>query len=74
MSRGVSARGKDVHLTPKEFRCAELLIEIRESPHAPKIAADRLGPDYGEETENLRVVINQLRKRLKAIRRTQIIS
>jgi two-component system, OmpR family, KDP operon response regulator KdpE len=24
------------------------------------------GPDYGEETENLRVVINQLRKKLEA--------
>jgi len=24
------------------------------------------GPDYGEETENLRVVINQLRKKIEA--------
>jgi len=25
-----------------------------------------LGPDYGEETDSLRVVINQLRKKLEA--------
>ena len=24
-----------------------------------------MGPDYGEETENLRVVINQLRKKIE---------
>ena len=55
-----------MHLTPKEF---ELLRELVAN-HGKPISHRRLlqavwGPDYGEETESLRVVINQLRKKIE---------
>jgi two-component system KDP operon response regulator KdpE len=65
--RLIMVRGKQVHLTPKEF---DLLRELV-SNHGRPIAHRRLlqavwGPDYGEETEYLRVVVNQLRKKIEA--------
>jgi two-component system KDP operon response regulator KdpE len=64
--RTITVRGKPVHLTPKEF---ELLRELVAN-HGKPISHRRLlqavwGPDYGEETESLRVVINQLRKKIE---------
>ena len=60
-------RGKPVHLTPKEF---DLLRELSQHSGTP-ISHRRLlqavwGPDYGEETELLRVVVNQLRRKIEA--------
>jgi two-component system KDP operon response regulator KdpE len=57
----------EVHLTPKEF---ELLRQLAASQGRP-ISHRRLlqavwGPDYGDETESLRVVINQLRKKIES--------
>ncbi len=65
--RSINARGKQVHLTPKEF---DVLRQLAASEGRP-ISHRRLlqavwGPDYGEETESLRVVINQLRKKIEA--------
>jgi two-component system KDP operon response regulator KdpE len=63
----ITVRGKPVHLTPKEF---DLLREMT-AHHDTPISHRRLlqavwGPDYGDETEYLRVVINQLRKKIEA--------
>jgi len=65
--RVVIVRGKTVHLTPKEF---DLLHELVAN-HGKPVSHRRLlqavwGPDYGEETESLRVVINQLRKKIES--------
>jgi two-component system KDP operon response regulator KdpE len=64
--RTIVVRGKPVHLTPKEF---EVLKELVGSEGCPishrKLLQAVWGPDYGEETESLRVVINQLRKKIE---------
>jgi len=66
-ARRVAARGRAVHLTPKEFELLRQLV----AGHGKPLSHRRLlqsvwGPDYGDETEYLRVVINQLRKKLEA--------
>jgi two-component system, OmpR family, KDP operon response regulator KdpE len=65
--RTIVVRGKPVHLTPKEF---EVLKELVASEGCPishrKLLQTVWGPDYGEETESLRVVINQLRKKIES--------
>jgi len=66
-SRTVMARGEDVHLTPKEFEVLKLLIANQGKPLTHRRLLQAVwGPDYGEETENLRVVINQLRKKIES--------
>ena len=65
-NRVINVRGKPVHLTPKEF---DLLRQFVLSGGRP-ISHRRLmqavwGPDYGEETDSLRVAINQLRKKIE---------
>jgi len=55
-----------VRLTPKEFELLRQLV----ANQGKAIAHRRLlqavwGPDYGEETEYLRVFINQLRKKIE---------
>jgi len=64
--RRVIVGGEDVHLAPKEFEVLKHLI----AQHGKPVTHRRLlqsvwGPEYGEETENLRVVINQLRKKIE---------
>lgn len=64
--RSVSVKGKPVRLTPKEFELLRQLV----ANQGKAIAHRRLlqavwGPDYGEETEYLRVFINQLRKKIE---------
>src|SRR5580692_9088432 len=64
--RLVTLKGEPVRLTPKEF---DLLRYLVSNPGRP-IAHRRLlqavwGPDYGDETEYLRVFINQLRKKIE---------
>jgi two-component system KDP operon response regulator KdpE len=54
-NRQVVVRGRDVHLTPKEFDVLKHLVGNLGKPLS----------QYGEETENLRVVINQLRKKIE---------
>lgn len=66
-SRTLSVRGEDVHLTPKEFEVLKLLIANQGKPLTHRRLLQSVwGPDYGEETENLRVVINQLRKKIES--------
>jgi two-component system KDP operon response regulator KdpE len=64
--RAIAVHGKPVHLTPREF---DLLRELVLN-HGKPISHRRLlqavwGPDYGDETESLRVVVNQLRKKIE---------
>ena len=66
-SRRLTVRGEEVHLTPKEFDVLKHLIANQGKPLTHRrILQSVWGPDYGEETENLRVVINQLRKKIEA--------
>lgn len=66
-SRQLTVRGKQVHLTPKEFEVVKHLIANQGKPLTHRRILQAVwGPDYGEETENLRVVINQLRKKLES--------
>jgi len=65
-SRRVEVRGEQVHLTPKEFEVMKLLVANQGKPLTHRRLLQAVwGPDYGEETENLRVVINQLRKKIE---------
>ncbi len=64
--RLVTVRGEPVRLTPKEFELLRHLV----ANQGKAIGHRRLlqavwGPDYGEETEYLRVFINQLRKKIE---------
>src|SRR5712671_2458096 len=64
--RIVDVRGERVHLSPKEFDVLRLLITQQGKPLSHKKLLQTIwGPDHGEETENLRVVINQLRKKIE---------
>ena len=64
--RIVDVRGQRVHLSPKEFDVLRLLITQQGKPLThKKLLQNVWGPDHGEETENLRVVINQLRKKIE---------
>ena len=66
-SREVCVRGRTVHLTPKEFDVLKHLVANQGKPLTHRRLLQSVwGPDYGEETENLRVVINQLRKKIEA--------
>jgi two-component system KDP operon response regulator KdpE len=66
-SRQLVVRGEEIHLTPKEFDVLKHLIANQGKPLTHRrILQSVWGPDYGEETENLRVVINQLRKKIEA--------
>jgi len=66
-SRTVTARGRSVRLTPKEF---ELLRYL--AAHANKVVSHRellqavWGPDYGDQVDYLRVFVNQLRKKIES--------
>jgi len=64
--RIVDVRGQRVHLSPKEFDVLRLLITQQGKPLThKKLLQNVWGPDHGEETENPRVVINQLRKKME---------
>jgi two-component system, OmpR family, KDP operon response regulator KdpE len=66
-SRRLLVRGEEVHLTPKEFDVLRHLIANQGKPLTHRRLLQSVwGPDYGEETENLRVVINQLRKKIES--------
>ena len=66
-ARQVTVRGHDVHLTPKEFDVLKHLVANQGKPLTHRRLLQAVwGPDYGEETDSLRVVINQLRKKLEA--------
>ncbi len=66
-ARQVTTNGRRVRLTPKEFDLLRYLVA-----HANKVVSHRQmlqavwGPDYGDEVDYLRVVVNQLRKKIEA--------
>jgi two-component system, OmpR family, KDP operon response regulator KdpE len=65
-SRQVTVGGDEVHLAPKEFEVLRELIANQGKPVSHRRLLQSVwGPEYGEETENLRVVINQLRKKIE---------
>jgi two-component system KDP operon response regulator KdpE len=65
-TRSVMVRGKEIHLTPKEF---DLLAHLLS--HSGKVLTHRTllaaiwGGNYVEQTEYLRVFIGQLRKKIE---------
>ena len=66
-TRQVTRGTERVRLTPKEFDLLRYL-----AAHPNKVVTHRemlqavWGPDYGDEVDHLRVVINQLRKKIEA--------
>jgi two-component system, OmpR family, KDP operon response regulator KdpE len=66
LHRRVSVEGKDVHLTPNEFKLLTVLVK-----HAGMVMTHRQllkevwGPGSGNETHYLRVYMNQLRQKLE---------
>jgi len=64
--RTVNVRDVRVHLAPKEFEVLRLLLIHQGKPVTHKRLLQTVwGPDHGGETESLRVVISQLRKKLE---------
>jgi two-component system, OmpR family, KDP operon response regulator KdpE len=65
-TREVTAPGRTVRLTPKEF---ELLRYFASHPNKTLSHRELLqavwGPDYGDQVDYLRVFINQLRKKIE---------
>jgi len=65
-TRQVTVRGQDVHLTPKEFELLRHLVSNAGKPMTHRRLLQAVwGPDYGDEPEYLRVMINQLRKKIE---------
>ena len=66
-ARRVTRGRRQVRLTPKEFDLLRYLVA-----HANKVVTHRellqavWGPDYGDEVDHLRVIVNQLRKKIEA--------
>jgi two-component system KDP operon response regulator KdpE len=65
-SRKVTVQGKSIRLTPKEFALLRQLVANSGKPLTHRSLLQAVwGPDYGEETEYLRVFVNQLRKKIE---------
>ena len=64
--RRVEKLGEEIHLTPKEFEMLRFLMEQagRPVPHQ-RLLTTIWGPQYGNEREYLRVLVNQLRKKIE---------
>lgn len=64
--RLLDVRGERVHLSPKEFEVLRVLVtqEGKALTHK-RLLQTVWGPDYVQDTDNLRVVINQLRKKIE---------
>jgi len=64
--RTVSVRGRTVRLTPKEFELLRQLVTNQGKTLTHRLLLQTVwGPDYGEEMESLRVLVNQLRKKIE---------
>jgi len=64
--RQVTVRSRRVHLGPKEFHLLKCLIAHKGRPVAHRELFHALwGPNRGEQVDNLRVIINQLRKKIE---------
>jgi two-component system KDP operon response regulator KdpE len=65
--RVVFVRGSQIRLTPKEFELLAILVVNQGRPLRHRMLLQAIwGPDYGEETEYLRVFISQLRKKIES--------
>ncbi len=65
-ARRVAVQGKTIRLTPKEFSLLRQLVSNAGKPISHRNLLQAVwGPDYGGETEYLRVFINQLRKKIE---------
>ena len=66
-ARRVTVKGRDIHLTPKEFELLRHLISNAGKPITHRRLLQAVwGPDYGDEPEYLRVMVNQLRKKIES--------
>jgi two-component system, OmpR family, KDP operon response regulator KdpE len=64
--RMIKVRGDRVHLTPKEFDVLRLLVIHQGKPVTHrKILQIIWGPEYGEETDLIRVVVKEIRKKIE---------
>jgi two-component system, OmpR family, KDP operon response regulator KdpE len=64
--RVVSVKEQAIRLTPKEFELLRHLVANQGKAQGHRRLLQAVwGPDYGEETEYLRVFINQLRKKIE---------
>jgi two-component system KDP operon response regulator KdpE len=65
-TRKIRAGKKDVRLTPKEFDLLRYLVSQRGKPVPHRELLQVVwGPDYGDQTEYLRVFITHLRRKLE---------
>ena len=65
-NRIVEVRGTRAHMTPKEFEVLRtLVIRQGEAITNKRILQAVWGADYGEETERVRAVIGQIRKKIE---------
>jgi len=64
--RRVEKRGEEIRLAPKEYETLRYLMEFAGRPvRHENLLRSIWGPLYGNEREYLRVVVNQLRKKLE---------
>jgi two-component system KDP operon response regulator KdpE len=64
--RRVEKRGEQIHLAPKEFETLRYLMQHAGRPvRHERLLAAVWGPLYGTEREYLRVIVNQLRKKIE---------
>ena len=67
-ARRATLNGRAARLTPKEFDLLKFLVDHANKPIAHrKLLQTVWGPDYGDEVEYLRVVVNQLRKKIEPV-------
>ncbi len=63
----VTRGGKEVHLTPKEWRLVEVLARnAGRLVSRQQLLVEIWGPGYGSESEYLRVLIGRIRKKLES--------
>jgi len=64
--RQVERRGEKIHLAPKQYETLRYLMEHAGCPiRHERLLTSIWGPLYGNEREYLRVIINQLRKKIE---------
>jgi two-component system KDP operon response regulator KdpE len=64
--RRIQVRGETVHLCPKEFDVLRLLINQHGGPITHKRIVETIwGSDHNKQIENLRVLINELRRKIE---------
>ena len=67
-ARRATLNGHAVRLTPKEFDLLKFLVDHANKPIPHRELLQTVwGPDYGDEVEYLRVVVNQLRKKIEPV-------